>query len=76
MSALTEKAKKLYIYAFPEIITEITHWGSDDKSFAHMREFPDHTNKKVVKMNNDTLYSLAWTQLVNYKEPACQCRRH
>ncbi|MBP3249617.1 MAG: DUF1254 domain-containing protein [Ruminococcus sp.] len=65
MSALTEKAKKLYIYAFPEIITEITHWGSDDKSFAHMREFPDHTNKKVVKMNNDTLYSLAWTQLVN-----------
>lgn len=65
MSALTEKAKQLYIYAFPIVITEITHWGSDDKGFSHMREFPDHTNKKVVKLNNDTLYSLAWTQLAN-----------
>lgn len=65
MSALTEKAKQLYIYAFPIIVTEITHWGSDDKGLSHMREFPDHTNKKVVKMNNDTLYSLAWTQLAN-----------
>lgn len=63
--SLTEKAKQLYIYAFAAVVTEITHWGSDDKGFSHLREFPDENNKKVVKFNNDTLYSIAWTQLAN-----------
>lgn len=65
MSELTQKAKEIFTYAFPLIVTEATHWGSDDKGFKHRRKFPDHNDKQVVKMNNDTLYSMAWTQLAN-----------
>ena len=28
--------------------------------FAHLRAFPDHTFKEVVRPNADTLYSIAW----------------
>ena len=65
MGHLTEAAKKLYIYAFPLIVTEGTHRGADDKGFEHFRKFPDDREKRIVKLNMDTLYSLAWTQLAN-----------
>lgn len=64
MSELKQKALQLYIYAFPLIATEATHFGADDTAgFAHLRVFPDSGIKRVVKMNMDTLYSAAWTQL-------------
>ena len=63
MKQLTEQAKALYLYGFSLVVTEITHWGSDDKSFHHLRTFPTDKVNKIVKMNNDTLYSTAWTQL-------------
>ena len=65
MSELSNIAEKLYLYGFPLIVTEATHRGSDDMGFVHMRRFPDENDKKVVKMNMDTLYSLGWTQLAN-----------
>ena len=66
MSRLAEKAEQLYIFAFPLIATEVTHYGADDKAgLEHFRTFPDDKNERIVKMNMDTLYSLAWTQLAN-----------
>lgn len=63
MANLTEQAKALYLYGFPLVVTEATHWGADDKTFQHLRTFPTDKANKIVKMNNDTLYSTAWTQL-------------
>lgn len=66
MSDLKKKALQLYIYAFPLIATEATHRGADDAGgFEHFRTFPDNTEKRIVRLNMDTLYSLAWTQLAN-----------
>ncbi|MFR6496076.1 MAG: DUF1254 domain-containing protein [Ruminococcus sp.] len=63
MANLKEQAKALYLYGFPLVVTEATHWGSDDKGFHHLRTFPTDKVNKIVKLNNDTLYSTAWTQL-------------
>ena len=63
MENLKEQAKALYLYGFPLMVTEATHWGADDKTFQHLRTFPTDKVNKIVKMNNDTLYSTAWTQL-------------
>ena len=65
MADLIKAAKDVFIYAFPLIVTEATHRGSDDKGFEHFRTFPTDSEKRVVKLNNDTLYSFAWTQLAN-----------
>lgn len=65
MSKLTDAVKNVYIYAYPLVLTELIHWGSDDKKFEHLREFPDQNNRRVTQLNNDTLYSYAWTQLVH-----------
>ena len=65
MANLKEQAKALYLYGFPLVITEATHWGADDKTFQHLRTFPTDKVNKIVKMNNDTLYSTAWTQLAH-----------
>ena len=63
---MKEKALQLYTYAFPLIATEVTHWGADDTiGFTHLREFPDSSETRVVRLNMDTLYSLAFTQLAN-----------
>ena len=63
---MKEKALQLYYYAFPLIATEATHYGADDAAgLEHFREFPDSSEKRVVKLNMDTLYSFAWTQLAN-----------
>ncbi len=63
MSDLAKAATELYEYGFALVVTEATHYGSDDKGITHFREFPTEKNKKVVRLNMDTLYSLAWTQL-------------
>lgn len=66
LNRLVEKAKNVYLYAFSLIATEATHYGSDDvKGLDHFREFPDNTEKRVVRLNMDTLYSLGFTQLAN-----------
>lgn len=64
MQSLIENARAVYAYSLPLIISEFTHRGSDDKSFFHFRRFPNEKESRVVMMNSDTLYSLAFTQLL------------
>jgi len=67
-----------YIYAYPMIMMEITRRVSTNveapigplapmNQFAHLRVFPDHTFKEVVRPNADTLYSIVWFNVS--KEP-------
>lgn len=60
-----EAADKVFLFGFPLVVTEISHWGQDGKSLLHKREFPDVKDQTIVKMNNDTLYSAISTQLHN-----------
>ncbi len=66
MNCTLENAEKLYTYAYPLVMMEITHAGDkNDDEFHHRRVFPDASDKKIVKLNNDTLYSEGYTQLKN-----------
>jgi len=67
-----------YIYAYPMIMMEITRRVSTNvetptgflapmNQFAHLRAFPDHTFREVVRPNADTLYSIVWFDVS--KEP-------
>jgi len=67
-----------YIYAYPMILMEITRRISTNveapkgafapmNQFAHLRAFPDHTFREVVRPNADTLYSIVWFDVS--KEP-------
>lgn len=60
-----EAADNVFLFGFPLVVTEISHWGQDGKGFIHKREFPDVKDQTIVKMNNDTLYSAVSTQLYN-----------
>ncbi len=65
-----------YIYAYPMILMEMTRRASTNaeapagfrapmNQFAHLRTFPDHTFKEVVRPNADTLYSSVWFDVSN-----------
>lgn len=67
-----------YIYAYPMVLMELTRQISTNvrapagsfapmNQFAHMRAFPDHTFREVVRPNADTLYSIVWFDVA--KEP-------
>jgi hypothetical protein len=67
-----------YIYAYPMVLMELTRRISTNVSapagalapmnqFAHLRTFPDHTFREVVRPNVDTLYSIVWFDVA--KEP-------
>ncbi len=67
-----------YVYAYPMIMMEATRRVSTNveapigprapmNQFAHLRVFPDHTFKEVVRPNADTLYSIVWFDVS--KEP-------
>ena len=67
-----------YIYAYPMVMMEITRRVSTNveapvgpfapmNQFSHLRAFPDHTFKEVVRPNADTLYSIVWFDVS--KEP-------
>jgi hypothetical protein len=67
-----------YIYAYPMILMEVTRRVSTNveaptgfrvpmNQFGHLRAFPDHTFKEVVRPNADTLYSIVWFDVL--KEP-------
>lgn len=60
-----------YIYAYPMVLMELTRRVSTNveapvgvkapmNQFAHLRVFPDHTFREVVRPNADTLYSFLW----------------
>ena len=67
-----------YVYAYPMVLMEITRRVMTNveapsasrmpmNRFGHLRAFPDHTMREVVRPNADTLYSLAWFDVS--KEP-------
>ncbi len=67
-----------YTYAYPMIMMELTRRVSTNvealggnlapmNQFAHIRAFPDHTFREVVRPNADTLYSIVWFDVT--KEP-------
>lgn len=65
MTDLKQDAVDVFLYGYPLMMTEAIHWGSDDKQFEHCREFPTDAYKRITKLNMDTLYSYAWTQLAH-----------
>lgn len=67
-----------YIYAYPLVLMEITRRVSTNveaakgihapmNQFAHIRAYPDHNFREVVRPNADTLYSILWYDVL--KEP-------
>ena len=73
-----ETGIQAYIYAYPMILMEITRRVTTNveaavgvkapmNQFAHLRAFPDHTFREVVRPNADTLYSILWFDVS--KEP-------
>jgi hypothetical protein len=68
---LNEMAVDAYVYAYPMVLMEITRQVATNveapegkyapmNRWAHLREFPDHTFKEVVRPNADTLYSILY----------------
>jgi hypothetical protein len=66
-----EIAVDAYIYAYPMVLMELTRQIATNvpsptgslapmNRFAHLKAFPDHTFKEVVRPNADTLYSILW----------------
>jgi hypothetical protein len=60
-----------FVYAYPMVMMEITRRVSTNvetpqgpfapmNQLAHLRAFPDHTFREVVRPNADTLYSILW----------------
>jgi hypothetical protein len=73
-------AEKAYVYAYPLVLMSLTKEimtnveQIDDSinhapvnQFTHARSFPNPSNKDVIRLNLDTLYSTAWLDLK--KEP-------
>lgn len=74
----SEIGVEAYVYAYPMILMEMTRRVTTNvasaagprapmNQFAHLRAFPDHTFKEVVRPNADTLYSIVWFDVS--KEP-------
>ena len=62
----TEKqARDAFLYGYPLVMTDETRQTSayPPNSLHHLRTFPDHTFRNVVRPNVDTLYSIAWLDL-------------
>jgi hypothetical protein len=78
-AALLEAATEAYIYGYPLITMDMTRrvmtnvatssgtMGAPMGQFANAREYPDAAFRAVTAPNADTLYSVAWLDLV--KEP-------
>jgi hypothetical protein len=66
-SELISTAKEAYIYGLPLVLTDLTRLASRGNlnEFGHLKVFPDHTFKTVVRPNNDTFYSIAFLDLDN-----------
>ena len=61
-----QEAAELYTYAYPLVMLELTHAGKlRDDRFYHLRQFPTEQDRKIVRPNRDTLYSIGFTQLKN-----------
>lgn len=60
-----------YLYGYPLVLmeqTRLTMTGAlpselQQNQLVHLRSFPDHNFRQVVRPNKDTLYSIAWFDL-------------
>lgn len=72
--------RDVYQYAYPLVLMDITRQQTTNvpdavttprrapmNQFAHYRQYPDANSKEVVRINFDTLYSMAWVDVS--KEP-------
>jgi hypothetical protein len=66
-STVVSIAKDAYVYGLPLVLTDLTRltWRGNPNEFQHLKVFPDHTFKTVVRPNNDTFYSSAFLDLAN-----------
>ncbi|MEH6346724.1 MAG: DUF1254 domain-containing protein [Bermanella sp.] len=70
-----KQGAQAYVFGYPLVLMELTRQamlgetepGIGANNLSHMRVFPDHTFRHVVRPNDDTLYSIAWFDLS--KEP-------
>jgi hypothetical protein len=64
-SKAEKQARDAFLYGYPLVMTEETRQSSSypANSLQHLRSFPDHTFRNVVRPNVDTLYSIIWLDL-------------
>jgi hypothetical protein len=67
---LGQNAGEAYVYGYPLVLMDETqsatvsaYAGGAQNRLGHLRNPPDHTSRRVVRPNLDTLYSLAWLDL-------------
>lgn len=61
-----ELAARAYIYGYPMVLMDVTRQatvGNEFNRLNHLRQFPDHDFRRVVRPNVDTLYSTIWFDL-------------
>ena len=63
-----KRVSAAYVYGYPLLLMDRTRdallaGSADSNRFTHSDQFPDHTFRNVVRLNNDTLYSIAWLDL-------------
>ena len=46
MANLKEQAKALYLYGFPLVVTEATHWGSPPADISHRQGEQDRKTEQ------------------------------
>ncbi|MFE2960282.1 DUF1254 domain-containing protein [Nocardia tengchongensis] len=57
-------ATDAYVFGYPLVLMDATRAGAAPANhFDHARTLPDASNRSIVRMNQDTLYSQAWLDL-------------
>lgn len=67
MSKTEKQARDAFLFGYPLIMTDETRQTSayPVNTIQHLRSFPDHTFRNVVRPNVDTLYSIIWLDLAD-----------
>ena len=60
-----KQARDAFLYGYPLVMFEETRKASPNpaNTIQHLRAFPDHNFRNVVRPNVDTLYSIVWFDL-------------
>ncbi len=64
--ALQRAAAQAFVFGYPLVLMDETRKATVGNQFNrinHLRQFPDHTFRRVVRPNVDTLYSTIWFNL-------------
>lgn len=68
---IIRQGAEAYLFSYPLVLMDLTRSGMavdanperGSNHLYHMRFFPDHSFRNVVRPNNDTLYSITWFDL-------------